>query len=159
MKPVIKSEYDIQAETFLRKCGITFETHYLGHYPAKWDLKGGRGRAHWAITLSRSQKKPLTLTFGAPLVNSYQDSQRKNPGQIGTPLDYARQKKVSPSPYSVLACVTKCDPGTFANFCADYGYSTDSRKAFEMYLETQKEWGDIERFFSPEEQEKLAEIN
>lgn len=31
-----------------------------------------------------------------------------------------------PSTYDLLACITKSDPGTFVDWCADYGYDDDS---------------------------------
>lgn len=64
-----------------------------------------------------------------------------------------------PSNYDVLACLTKYDPGTFENFCSEFGYDTDSRKAFKTYKAVRREWKNIERLFTPEQIEQLAEIN
>lgn len=64
----------------------------------------------------------------------------------------------NPDLYSVLACLTKYDPGTFENFCGDFGYNTDSRNAEKTYKAVCKEFAAVERLFSdilPE----LSEIN
>ena len=52
-----------------------------------------------------------------------------------------------PTMYDVLACLTKYDPGTFENFCSDYGYDTDSRSAERTYKAVCKEWQAVERLF------------
>lgn len=65
---------------------------------------------------------------------------------------------VEPTAYDLLSCLTKYDPGTFENFCADYGYDTDSRKAEKTYKEVMKEWENVSRIFSTDELEQLQEI-
>jgi len=52
-----------------------------------------------------------------------------------------------PTMYDVLACLTKYDPGTFENFCSDYGYDTDSRSAERTYKAVCKEWRAVDRLF------------
>lgn len=49
--------------------------------------------------------------------------------------------------YSVLACLTKCDPETFERFCDNYGYNEDSRSAEKTYKAVCKEWKAVERLF------------
>lgn len=62
---------------------------------------------------------------------------------------YVNQKKeiVSPSLYSVLACLTKYDPGTFEDFCGDFGYDTDSLSALRTFKAVTKEWKAVENVF------------
>ena len=71
----------------------------------------------------------------------------------------AKQKDVVPSVYDVLACLTKCDPGTFEDFCSDYGYDEDSRTAERIYFAVQKEYAQLARLFTPDEMDELTEIN
>lgn len=52
-----------------------------------------------------------------------------------------------PSNYSILACLTKYDPGSFEDFCDCYGYDPDSRKAEKIYETVQKEWEAVSRIF------------
>jgi len=63
-----------------------------------------------------------------------------------------------PTAYNVLACLTKYDVGTFENFCSDFGYDTDSRKAYKIYKAVLREWKNVELLFTPEQIEQLQEI-
>ena len=63
-----------------------------------------------------------------------------------------------PTAYDVLACLTKYDPGTFDNFCGDYGYEIDSRKAFKIYKAVRREYKNLCLLFSEEQLEQLSEI-
>jgi hypothetical protein len=65
----------------------------------------------------------------------------------------------TPSAYDVLACLTCYSPGTFENFCGDYGYDLDSRSAYKTYKEVMKEYKNLELLFTPEQLEQLSEIN
>lgn len=69
-----------------------------------------------------------------------------------------RQAIIPPTEYDILAAVTKNDPGTFDDFCADYGYDTDSKKAEQTYFAVQKEWSNINRLFA-DCMEELQEIS
>ena len=61
--------------------------------------------------------------------------------------------------YDVLCCLTKCEPGSFKNFCAEYGYDTDSISARDSWQAVCEEWEKVSNFFSKEELEELREIN
>lgn len=63
-----------------------------------------------------------------------------------------------PTIYDVLSCLTKYDPDSFENFCGDYGYDTDSRKAEKVYKAVVKEWEAMTRLFNEEELEQLRKI-
>lgn len=63
-----------------------------------------------------------------------------------------------PTAYDIIACLTKYDPGTFENFCSEYGYDEDSRTAYKTYQAVCKEWADVCKIWSDDEIEKLAEI-
>jgi hypothetical protein len=65
-----------------------------------------------------------------------------------------------PTMYDILACMTKYDPEDFENFCANYGYDTDSRSAERIYKNVCKEWEAMQRLFpEPEVLEEMNEIN
>ncbi len=69
------------------------------------------------------------------------------------------KKRIVPSAYDVLACLTKSYPGTFEDFASDFGYDTDSRKAEAVYNAVVKEWRKVERFFTTDDLAELQEIN
>jgi hypothetical protein len=64
----------------------------------------------------------------------------------------------APDCYDVLACLTKYDPGTFEDFCGDFGYDEDSRTAEKTYKAVKNEFLNLERLFTPAQMEKLQEI-
>lgn len=144
----MKTQYDKQAEKFLTESCIKMNVKFLRHAIHFQDDKDSRdifrvsfnrdkryGHPEW-----NNRNKVFSITFGQSLVESTGQGNNK------------------PSAYSVLACITKNDPGTFENFCSDFGYDVDSRKAENTYKSIVKEWRKIEAFFTPLEIEQLAEI-
>ena len=65
---------------------------------------------------------------------------------------------VAPTPYDVLACLTKYPVYDFADFCSEYGYDTDSRKAYKTYKAVKREWENVAILFNDDELEQLREI-
>lgn len=63
-----------------------------------------------------------------------------------------------PTMYDVLACLTKHDPETFEDFCANYGYDNDSRTAEKTYKAVLKEWKNLNRLFTSDELNLLTNI-
>lgn len=63
-----------------------------------------------------------------------------------------------PSAYDVLTCITKYDPCSFEDFCSDFGYDNDSRKAEETYNSVMEDWEQISTLFDDEQLELLREI-
>lgn len=63
-----------------------------------------------------------------------------------------------PSAYSVLSCLTKDDPGTFEDFCGDFGYDTDSRKAETIYKAVVNEYQNVCMLWNESEIELLWKI-
>lgn len=64
-----------------------------------------------------------------------------------------------PTLYSVLACLTKYDPETFEDFCANYGYDEDSRNTEKTYKAVVKEFNNMQRLFTIEELDLLSIIS
>jgi hypothetical protein len=58
-----------------------------------------------------------------------------------------------------LACLTKYDPGSFEDFCNEFGYKEDSRTAERTYNAVVKEWQNVCMFWNDDEIEELREIN
>lgn len=64
-----------------------------------------------------------------------------------------------PTLYGVLCCLQKYEVGTFEEFCEDYGYNEDSRKAEKIYKAVVKEYKAMQRLFNDDELEILRLIN
>jgi hypothetical protein len=64
----------------------------------------------------------------------------------------------APTAYDVLACLTKYDPGTFEDFCSEFGYEEDSRSAEKTYNAVKDEYLNVCTLYNDEELELMAEI-
>lgn len=67
-------------------------------------------------------------------------------------------KNELPTEYDVLTCLTKYDPESFEDFCANYGYDEDSRTAERVYKAVVKEFNNMQRLFTSDELELLTVI-
>lgn len=168
------TEYDKQAEKFLQDTGTKFKTEFLYNGPY-WEEEADK-RDIYQIILVRGEKS-FSFRFGQSLANSGLMIKR-NPhdktiyGQEMIPrrfkgrktayssfmLGLSEKDRVYPTPYDVLACLQKYDIGTFEDFCSEFGYDTDSRKAEKTYFAVQNEYTGIRRLFSESEMEQLQEI-
>ena len=145
-----KSSYEIQADEFLEKTKTTMTVVYSGH--GKYFPDDKDERDIYTITLSRPGKTPYTFTFGQSIINSRPGTREK--------ISYAdRQKRrpKKPSAYDVLACLEKYELDTHEDFCAAFGYDTDSRKGLDLYLRLQKEQKAVYHLFS-DVMDELQEI-
>lgn len=151
-----KSEYDLQAEAFLSKHQLRFEI--LGVTPECPpycdDPKHIHGNRYFVQFTGDGKPREKPLRF--PFWNSFQDEFGN-----GRPVSgHSRHIPIKPSAYSVLACISSdasC-PDTFEEFCADFGYDTDSTKANDTFRRCHKFAKELREFFTPEELEDLAEI-
>ena len=133
------SEYTEKAEEFLKSHGLEFRAVLIGNdcpmfcedalanrdmdkvntFPRKTHIHG----KHYRCTVSGKSRGHFTLDFW----NSYAD-EAHNATPIWKRKASARANKI-PDAYSLFACMQKYDPGTFEDFCGDFGYDTDSRRA------------------------------
>lgn len=168
------NEYTKQATEFLKKANATIKIEFVGLAVNK-DWKEKNKRNLYEITLS---------TPGGSMVFDFWDSIRnteikqmnieayaeKRYKRRFDSLSYSekvqaqkelKEKKAAaqPNAYDVLACMTKYDPGTFENFCSEFGYNEDSRTAERIYFAVQKEYSELARIFTPEQLEEIQEIN
>ena len=63
--------------------------------------------------------------------------------------------KLKPKEYDVLSCLTAYDVGGFSDFCADFGYDTDSISAFKTYISVQEEYHNLNKIFTKDQLEQL----
>ena len=175
----MKSKYEQQAEAFLKATNTEFKCEFL--FNGKYFCDDKEMRDVYRITLTRGRRS-YTFQFGQSIVNSgfYYTKGRKvnqidrsqltnkhlvawiklrdydflNNGTSDT-IHYP----IAPTAYDVLACLTKNDPGTFEDFCSEFGYDEDSRKAEKIYNAVLDEWRNVCALFTDEEIEQLQEIN
>lgn len=99
-----------------------------------------------------TEKHPATLTrYVRPIVPC---TACKGTGNVQGP-DFRH-----PSAYDVLACISSdihCEE-SFADFCSDFGYETDSIKAKQTHGRCLAFSKRLRAFFTPSELEQLAEI-
>lgn len=170
------SEYDKQAKDFADKCGLTMTATYLGHYPRF----GNHITANYRITLSRPNHKPFGFDFSTSIHDSWRyrefgtmkvsqglppriDMDKFFESYLKKPINSFKdmtleQCKKSPSLYDILACLTKYDPGSFEEFCSDYGYSDDSISAEKTWRAVTEEWRGVYSLFR-DVMEELQDIN
>jgi hypothetical protein len=166
--------YNKQAEQFLKETGVKMEIVYKEfgkHFP---DDK--QSRDIYTITLSRGSRK-FVFDFGQSIANStrYED---KITGNVFSPSGESIKGKLKvvhnhkdffnsfcknlvgtpPSSYDVLTCLTKYDPGTFEDFCSDFGYDQDSRTAERIYKAVVCEYQRVCMLWDEAEIENLREI-
>jgi len=63
-----------------------------------------------------------------------------------------------PSAGSVLPCLQTRSPSTFEDFCAEYGYDTDSRKAEKIWRACADQYLALSAMYSPDELEALGRL-
>lgn len=135
--------YREQADNFLSKHGITFKYINLGSEVSRIDPK--RNNYKYSAIFERfSDKTQRMLSVSFDFHDSISNYE-KNIKRI-----YA---------YDILASLTKYNPGMFSDFCAEYGYDADSRKAFATYEAVCEEWKKVSSFFTEEELEEMQGIN
>lgn len=132
------TNYQQQANDFLQATGTTFKARFAAF--KKHFAEDTQYRDVFRCTL-KNDKHTFRFNFGQSTNDSTSDG--------GNP----------PTAYDALACLTKYDPGTFENFCGDFGYDEDSRKAFKTYKAVKREWENVAKLFSTEQIELLQEIN
>lgn len=180
-----KNDYDIQAEKFLNDTETEMTVKFLSHgkhFPEdektrdiyfvqfkrgnrSFDLKFGQsisGSSHRLFNLVQSK---VVRTFGREELDKCFSMKT---GKFDKTLfghhyfqlhnQETMLEPEEPSAYDVLSCLSKNDPGTFENFCAEFGYDEDSKRAEKTYKAVLKEWKDVQTLWNDQEIERLQEI-
>lgn len=149
------NEYEQQAQDFLNETGstlsLTFEGNKAGYFG-----KDDPYRDVWTFRLQRG-KRSYIAKFGQSINGS---------GYNG---------RNTPTPYDILACLGSYYPNDFEDFCNELGYDWEkiqeaklyhypddveySRYVIKVFKACQRESEGMDRLFSEEEREKLAEIS
>lgn len=170
----MSNEYTKQANEFLKKANATCKIEFVGLAVNK-DWKEKTKRNLYEITLA-TPKGSMTFDFwdsirnteisrmtldeyAAKRWNCHPSNLKYNEKVIASKELKAKKADAKPTAYDILACMTKYDPGTFEDFCYEFGYDEDSRTAERIYFAVQKEYTQLSRIFTPEQMEELQEIN
>ena len=134
------NEYDTQAEQFLTSNEIKFRATLSDTKAPAWGDNGKHGH-HYRVTLSKPAAR-LTFDFWGSIADAEKGIQ-------------------TVSAYSVLACISggAYTPETFADFCGEYGYESDSIKALQTFRRCSAFAKRLRAFFTEAELEQLQEIN
>ena len=123
--------YQQQATGFATKYCVKLQV--LGcEYKPMWNEK--QSRSVFKMRLKRNGKQ-YTFEFGQSI-------------QAGN---------TEPALCVIFTCLTKSDPCSFDDFCADYGYDNDSKTAERTYKAVVKEYEAVDRLFS-DVMDELQEI-
>lgn len=182
------STYERQAQDFLKATGATMTAEFIAHRKHFEDDETTRDV--YKITLTRGRRS-FSFEFGQS-VNASGKWQISGPTEAvtrnarhrfgGYAIHTEKERTVAqvgalsgmgnvikrnenfsaPSAYDVLAALTKNDPGTFENFCAEYGYGdqklSDYPKVKRIYEAVVNDWQNVQALFNDEELEQLQEI-
>lgn len=166
-------DYNKQATDFLKSTDTNVIIEFLRNGKHFDDDK--ENRDVYKVTIKRGGRR-FSFEFGNSTSNSqyYQDNNIKERtyNTCGAPrsggyriLDISKympyislKSGTPPSEYDILTCLTKYDVGSFEDFCDEYGYDTDSRKAKKTYKAVEKEYTNVCKIWSDVEIEQLQEI-
>ena len=167
------NEYTKQANEFLQKANATCKIEFVGLAINK-DWKETTKRNLYEITLTtpkgsmtfdfwdsihNTEISKMTLNeYAAKRWNCRPECLKYNEKVIASKELKAKKADAQPTAYDILTCLTKYDPGTFENFCWEFGYDEDSRTAERIYFAVQKEYAQLTRIFTAEQMEELQEI-
>lgn len=168
------TEYLAQAKQFLSDCNATMEINLVGREIP----------SHWRGETKHHNKYQFTITTPKGKYSGYfYDSQHNTEISDMSFADYVHKYKkrhpetvtawekgklmrelaklkaeAKPTEYDILACVEKYGYDSFSDFCAEFGYSTDSISAREIFLACGEEYAGLRRIFTEEQMEKMREI-
>ena len=97
-------DYQAQAAALLNEMGVKFSATYVGRGLHFHDDK--QSRCRFRCTFSRNNKQ-FSVMFGQSIAAG----------------------DTAPTAYDLLTCLTKNDPGTFEDFCVEFGYRNAERTA------------------------------
>lgn len=151
----------------LQESGVLFHAAYVGE-TTRDEWKCDR----WAVSFSNDKTREdfdfytglgLRKPDESPMAKASAFSLRKVSKRMLVWEEHRKRypdKPQAPSPADVLYSLIRDAEGaeqSFSNWCADYGYSTDSRKAFATYEACQNEGDKLRRVFTRAQVPALSE--
>ncbi len=162
----LTSDYTKQANDFLEKTGVKMTVEFIKHdkrdiYNITLDGKNRSRSFTFGNSLQNSGKfivldNKYKATHGTNKVNDRKDTTLRN---INNRDIVPNSKYSTPTAYDFLACLTKYEVGTFEDFCSNFGYDTDSKKAEIIYDAVCLEYSKVCAIFTDSEITELQEIS
>lgn len=150
----IKSEYSrLMYDMYLTRLISEFDEQVEKDKNNKWSNEALKNRVFFH-KLPKDKQQAIKAKL-ADTAEAYTQNAMRGVMEKFTEIN---QQRKAPGAYSILACLTKYDPGTFEDFCSNYGYDTDSRQAEKTYKAVCKEYESLTRLYDSEELEAMAEI-
>ncbi|ADX32114.1 hypothetical protein PAK_P30100 [Pseudomonas phage PAK_P3] len=158
-------EIETSVDEFLKSIDVTLATVPLGERKVEdwvhdlWSVSfiRGDGRRGVLDTEFRTGIGHRKATIPMPV-----DIRRLAPNILARVAWEKRHiKPVAPKAACILSSlILDCDVGssTFEEFCGDFGYDTDSRKALDTYMACQETTSKLRRLFSQEEVETIRSL-
>lgn len=134
------TKYQKQAKDFLESCNAKMEIRFVGT----------EINPDWGDARKRNKYLFVIITPLGHMNEYFWDS------------SYNTERNIKPTKYDILACLEKYDVGTIDDFVSEFGYEvhswSDVKRIEDMYVKVVQEYNDLCRIFTPEQMEKLREI-
>lgn len=153
-----------QIADLLKQSGVNYSVIYRGE--RRGALSGDRTMDAWETSFGTSDRNVEFFDFytGLSLRGPAPNHSCGPAPRRGTVawVDLEKQRKpIAPHAadvlYSLILDSSACDQ-SFDDWCGDFGYDTDSRKALETYLACQENSSKLRKVFNGEQIAKLEEI-
>lgn len=171
---IMKSEYTKKTEQLMKTLNVAYTIEYdgIGINP-NWNdkdkrtiysvhLENTRGSmdfTFWGSILEAELRKMSMDDYCKIYMRShYQDLSYAEKSKANRAY-HRKLKEYEVDIYEVIAALQKYEVGSFSNFCDEYGYDEDSRRAERIYLACTDEYYKLKKMFTEEEMEMLREVN
>ena len=129
-------EYNTKMKEIIKNAGIDINIIYITKSHTNWDKDNLHNQ--YKVILKRGLKQ-MQFDFWDSIHNT--------------------QNGLKPTTYDVIACLEWYQIFDFEDFCFNFGYDTDSIKAFNIYTECQKQQKELFELIPEEEiREQIREI-
>lgn len=160
----MSDEIKNQVAELLNQSGVNYSTVYRGE---RRDALGGtQSMDSWGVSFDKSGSAMQSFDFytglgwrGPAPKHLYGPAPRR--GTLAWSKLEKQRKPIAPHAADVLHSLildsSACDQ-SFNDWCGDFGYDTDSRKALDTYLACQESGTKLRKVFSGAQLEKLREL-
>ena len=168
------TDYQAQAKQFLTDCNATMEINLVGkEVPTHWRdetkphnkyqftiaTPKGKYTSYFWDSLYNTEVSEMTAdNLACKKYKAHYDVLRMHERNNVLRELKSLKAKAKPTEYDILACLEKYSYDSFSDFCAEFGYSTDSISARETFLACGEEYAGLRRIFTEEQMEKMREI-